>query len=97
MTVVSLNHDCSQLGCGHRLYIVVKVGRRWVSLFQPSTLITIKIAKADYDRLATPVIVRSRKKMAARIRANQRQAKRLGLRNGGSMVRAAITALEQQQ
>lgn len=52
---------------GWRPFVVVGLGEKWATLFQPATLTTLKVARVEFDRYAKPLGRKAPKKSAARV------------------------------
>lgn len=94
--------DHPRVGCGWRRYIVIDSNFRWVTLFCPATLISIKLDRVTFDASARPAKkcnphILSRlinEKMAAAERINDR-ARAYILAEGGSDASKALAILAQ--
>lgn len=91
MRAIFANIDHEKVGCGERLFVVVKVGYKWVRLFYPSTLTGFTIPREQFDRLkvrpADPV------RTARLLRKHRKLYSRLGLNTGGASTKSALKAL----
>lgn len=85
--IVLLWIDHAKIGCGSREFLVLKSGRKWVSLLALATLDRIKIKKAEFDAAKAKPLPYSKARLIRRIRTN-------ALTYGASkaIVRDAITA-----
>lgn len=52
---------------GWRPFVVVGLGEKWATLFQPATLQTLKVARVEFDRYAKPLGRKAPKKTVARV------------------------------
>lgn len=91
--IVNLWVDNSVVGCGERLFVVLKVGSKQVSLFDPNQLRATVVERAIFERNAKPAPVHPRKVRAV-LRANARAYRRLKLHYPKRAVQAAEVILE---
>lgn len=67
--IVALQIDeDNEIGSGRRLYVVVEIGDRWVTLFHPPQLVNRRVDRLTFDRYARPSPASSPKKTVALIR-----------------------------
>lgn len=53
--MVEIELDRADIGCGRRRYVVLDIGARVVRLFAAPSLITINVAREEFDRRARSV------------------------------------------
>jgi len=92
MKVVDLYLADSKVGSGLRRYVVLKEGRKWITLFHYPTLATITVATEAYKNATEAADTRPRT-LRRIIRRNLAQAKRLGLPDGGARTKQALAVL----
>lgn len=72
MLALSLNIDNRKLGCGWRDFLVLKVGRKWVSLLAIGSMDKITMSVREYEELAPSAreLKVRRSKLNKRLRVN---------------------------
>lgn len=77
-SVVNLWVDNNVVGCGERLFVVLKIGPKLVHLFDPHQLRATVVERTAFEEGAKPAQVQL-KRVRATLRANARSYRRLKL------------------
>lgn len=80
--------------CGARGWLVVSEGSKWVVLFSPASLETVRLPVDDYDDLKADRYEYDPAVMAARIRANQTVMRRYEKGDGGRTAERVLAELD---
>jgi len=94
LKIVDLYLADSRVGGGLRRYVVLREGRKWVSLFHFPNLSSLTVDRATYDRKASEARDAKPRTIKRIIRRNLAQAKRLGLPDGGARTKQALEVLK---
>lgn len=93
--MVSMSIADRRIGTGWRPFVVLGIGKRDVLLFQPATLVTLKVERRSFDKFARPLSRTQAPKKTVRriIRERMEEASRLQRRFSKTAARLALKAV----
>lgn len=91
-SIVHLWVDNATVGCGERLFVVLKVGPKFVQLFDPNQLKFIMVERGIFEKQAKPASA-SPRKVRSLLKANAKDYRRFGRHYSKRYVQAAETVL----
>ena len=89
-----LHFDESKFGSGHRSIMVMKVGRKWITGMDPSTLTVGKIALLNWELSKPRLMKTTPRQQAARIKGQRDLFKRLDIKFARMAIKRFLTDLK---
>lgn len=82
--------DHPRIGCGFRNLLIVKRGRKWVTLLEPASLRHVKVAVGEFEKAYQQDQSKLLKKYQQRVRRARKLQDNLGLKYSKATVKDAL-------